>query len=203
MHALPERGAEEPMITAPPEMKDLMALAESGLSEARRSLEQTGNTPVVVMGRLPNGSVERLQLREPLNEIMNSGPGKDVFFGAMRKIVERYKWNAVIFVTDAYAGLSTPKQHKMMQEQPEALVKLMEGASFDELVEAGLVTRAEALSVTVQNAQHVFFLTQFYERDDAKRRITWGERREMFGSQADFDGRQKMYGKEYLAPDRH
>lgn len=174
-------------------------LAELALSEARRELEQRGSLSVLVNMRMPDGKIESVRLPDPLNELMNSGEGKDLFFGVLRKIREKTGATAVLIATDAWMGWPTEKQMEILKEEggPEKLKAMVKGKSLSEAEAMGLVERKEALAITVQTETEVLIVNQFYERDERARRIFWGQRDEMTSSQDNFDGRQKMYGKEY------
>jgi|AmaraimetP72IA01_FD_contig_41_6676878_length_2635_multi_13_in_0_out_0_3 hypothetical protein len=175
---------------------DIKTLAEMALSNARRQLEATGTLDVRVAVQYPGGRLAWLPIPAHLKNIMNDGDQKALFFGIIREFAERTQATAVVFVTDAWFGEPTEKQLQMGRENREELKRLGESLSFDEFVEQGLATRRSAVLVSVQTAECAHLVSQFYDRIDNQRRIIWGQRQERVIAQADFMGRQKMFGAE-------
>lgn len=174
---------------------ELRFLAERVLSEARRILEQTGTVDVVVMIERQDGKIVSLPLPPEINQVMDSGAGKDFFFGLTRKLARAVNAKAVLVATDTWMGVPTEKQIEILRDEgQDKITAMFKGKSFDEVEAIGLVERREAIVVTVQTAERVLIVHQFYERNGLTKRIDFTGRDEMLCSQEDFDGRQKMFG---------
>ena len=175
---------------------DLHFLAESGLSEARRELEQTGSCAPLILVRERYGEIHKLKLEGPLAQLMNSGEAKDHLFGWLRQYVEQNGATAVLFITDSWMGDPTEKQRKTLAEPggKEKLESAMRGKSITELAAEGWVERVECVVATLQTEESVWIIQQRYDRHQRRKHIDWGERTTMHNPQAYFQGRQKMFG---------
>jgi hypothetical protein len=142
-----------------------------------------------------DGKVEWLKLPNGIEEIMNDGDAKNLFFGAVRGRARQVGATAVIFVNDAWLGEPTEKQKTT---PPEELERVAKNASFQEMVDAGWVRRVEALIVAVYTPAETSITTQRYDR--TKNGVIWGRRETNTFDQKHTTGRQKMFPDPVMEP---
>jgi hypothetical protein len=167
----------------------LRDLAVHALLIGKRDLVETRRVSPFFVFRSAEGPPMRFDIPNP--QIMNDGRAKDVLFGAIREVVQEQNIQAVVFVTDGWFGKSTEKALSIPREEFEAATR---HRGFQPAVDQGLVTRSEALIVTVQTPLRTMMLNQLYERDEHAGTITFREVTVMETGVDDFTGRQKMYG---------
>jgi len=169
----------------------LRDLAVHALVIAKKELTATGRITPFFVFRDPEGGLKPFIIPGEAAEIMNSGEAKDRLFGAVRHIVQELKIEAVMFVSDCWIGRNTEKALSM---PPEEFLALTRERAFQTAVDQGLVTRAEALTISVQTPTRCMMLNQLYERDEQQRKIVYREVSVMEMDVDEFSGRQKMYG---------
>jgi hypothetical protein len=175
--------------------EELRTLAELGLSNARRELEQTGKLNPEYWLRQPDGGIEWVQLTDDMAELFfGTGPRRNVFFDVLRAEVETAGITAVILVSDMFMGKTTEKFLALPPEEIRAIIDA--GHNMETMEKRGWVTKQEAILVSVQTPEKAAMVTQEYERDRLARRIVWGRRTARCGSPDSLDDRIRMFGKQ-------
>jgi hypothetical protein len=167
----------------------LRDLAVHALLIAKKELTRTFQVTPFFVFREPTGILTRFIVPDPA--IMNDGKGKDALFGKVRKIIREDQIEAVMFVSDCWFGKATEKALSMPQEEFLAATR---ERGFETALAQGLITRSEAITVSVQNPVRAMLVNQLYDRDVARRLITYREVSVMEMAVDEFSGRQKMYG---------
>lgn len=166
----------------------LRQLCRSHMKEAKRELERTQNLRPVFRAYYENARHYDFQMPEGTEHIMNHGRAKEVLFDFLRKHTTKTNVLAWVFVTDIFYAQSTPEGVKAGFEE----MRKHQDRGFETLKRLGWVTVEESLLITAQNADEVILYTQPYSR---KPEINWlGPAHEKCMAQADFGGRQKMFG---------
>lgn len=185
----------EPAVAVPEELR---ALAESGLSEARRELETTGQAKPLFLFRV-RGELVRHKMEEQFLDLMNDDDAKQAIFDMLREFRRVGDADGTVMVVDSWIGRLTDKFRREIESAPDAhrrAEEILGHKSVTQLAKEGWATRHEALCVTAQTATHVFVLTQFYTRHSKAGRIDWDERETACFHQEDFIGKMKMFGRE-------
>lgn len=170
---------------------ELRSLAALALRIVKADIERDGGgTPVFVV-RDAHGKIEQLAFPKELAGLMNSGPAKDLIFDTIRKTVRQRGHTAVVIATECWTGKQTEAGKALPTEE---FLKYARESGFVTAVEKGYIERSEAITVSVQTAETVLIVTQFFERDQPHRRIVFGEQSEMEFPITEFCGRQKMFG---------
>jgi hypothetical protein len=169
---------------------NLHELAELALKIARADLKRTkGADPVFVLA-YPDGSTRQLP-SEKLAPLMNEGRAKDAIFDAARLIVRQTGAVAAVFCTEAWMGRSTGAARNIPVEE---FKRLSREHKFETLVQMGMVERTEVIVATAQDAHSVTVLSQGFRRQADGAVYSFGEVDVKKIPQAEFEGRQKMFG---------
>jgi hypothetical protein len=166
-------------------------LTEKLLAEARGQLEITGSIKPLIVLLYPDGRKERAAFEVP--HAMNSSGASARFYDSVRCYVQARQPQAVILLDGTCTGELTEKGQRIVEDNPAAFLREQE-SGLGHLVRLGLMARRESLAVTVQTADSVRIVTQFYERFARERRVVFTERQEMDVPQADFKGWHRMFG---------
>lgn len=184
-------GCEAFRLAATEHTLRLRQLADVGLEIARRELSKTGTIHPFFVVYDRAGKDHQINVPEHLGNIMNSGHGKDIVFGALRLVVESLQATAVVIVTDGWYGKGlVPRDAEHRQELLDKIGRM----SLEEAEKQGLCKRCEAILVTVQTPERVMTVSQLYDRNQKRRKITYWEIAVMEVGVDQFAGRQKMFG---------
>jgi len=168
---------------------ELRDLARHALQMAKKELTKTLQVSPFFVLREPDGDLVPFIVADP--RVMNDGPGKDRLFGKVRQIVQEEGIKAVVFVSDCWIGKSTEKGRAMPEAEFKAATR---ERAFQTALDEGLITRSEALTITVQTPIRTMLVNQLYERVEPQGVIFYHEVSIMEMDVDEFTGRQKMYG---------
>ncbi len=121
--------------------------------------------------------------------LLNSGDAKKLIFNFFRDYVRITGADGVIFLTDAWAAVTTPEGMKHV-DTPEW--QALQDSGFVSLIQRGWVTRQEVIAVTAQMETEVLVVQQAYQRQG--RAIQLLQAKRYWVPQSDFGGRQKVFG---------
>jgi len=172
--------------------EDLMQKAEIAIAEARRELEQHRFQPYFLARR--DGEYKLLPFD---GAMLDRKETKRAVFRAIRMLARRIKLDAVIFVTDMWMAQVTEAGLKFVHDHPEEWGRLARESRFVTAVKRGLVTRTEALHVSVQTPDEVRWINQPYDRDPGGG-IVFGKRWSVSSLDPDafIDGDSLVFGGE-------
>lgn len=170
---------------------ELRSLADLALKIIKADIEREGGGTPVIVFRTAAGELRQLNFPKQFAPLMNSGTAKDAIFAWVRDEVRKSGHTAVIFATECWCGKQTEAGKAIPTEE---FMEYGRERGFVTGVAKGYIERAEAVVVTVQTPESVLTVTQFFKRDEKRRKITFGERQEYESPINQFAGRQKMYG---------
>lgn len=171
---------------------DLRRLADRMLKSAQECLEQDGGLHPIFALEVPDQQeIQLIEIKGKMLDLMESGAGKDILFGALREWVQLRHATACVIVTEAWVGQSTAKG---VQAGKAEIDRLWNEGGWDAVLAAGVMTKAQVINITAQDENTVFHLTQPFERDEQLQLITFGPLQVAQAPQAQFQGRSKMYG---------
>ena len=165
----------------------LRELGRAPLEKAIAELRKTGSFQPCFWVQSPDGGMRAFPFTDVVADAMNDGEKKDVIFTLLRMITASVQATATVFLTDSWVGFSTDAGRKLTHEQYKKL-------SFQQAVDRGLATRNEAVAVCIQTPEYAMVRSQLYERFATERFVVLRQRMEFETSQAQFGGRQKMFG---------
>lgn len=169
---------------------DLRTMAHRVLSEAKQEMEQRGAANHAFIFQRKDGFL-KLEIPEEFGDLMNIGKAKDAIFSHMRQYAQEKEAMGCIFVSEAWMSRATEKGRKLSMKE---IMRLHQELGGEELAKRGLMERVEALVITAQSAESVLTLTQPFERDQRLKIVTFGPLIVQEVPQAQFAGRQKMFG---------
>jgi hypothetical protein len=167
-------------------MSDLRTFAEQALADARRLLENDGCfTPVFWLGE----DAEHLQRLPVPGDVMNNWRAKDRLFTMVRETVRTLGLKVVIFASEIRMATVSAKG-----QARQTLLEHAKRRGMDTLMREGLVAPVDAIQVVVQTPEASFYVVQRFTKDEAHRRIIYGERISRGGDIA-VEGRIQMFGR--------
>lgn len=174
------------------ERSQLILIAHRQLRSAQNTLEEDGafNPRFVIVEA--DGHVIDIVLPDPLGLIMNDGRHKTMVFDLMRDHIQEHHSVAAIFVSEASLGKATAKGLQHAREL-EAMAREDNG-KLDRLVENGFIEHVDVILVTIHTPETVTTIAQEFARDYRLKLVTYGAVQTMDVPQANFRGRQKMFG---------
>jgi len=167
------------------------------LARAELELLETGTMRPFFVLEHCNRALDLMTLPAALCDVIVDIPqSKRVFFHAMREAITKMEVRMACFVSDCWSGrrtdVGTPiDRHAFVEEIATTGLETME--------KRGLLTRAQALTVSVQSPEHFLLLMQFYDRDEEARSIHWLERFQIEGGMDQFEGTTKLFGTKVTA----
>ena len=164
-------------------------LARMTMEKARASLEEFGTvTPIFIVEY--DNSLEVFELKGAAAEAMESGPAKDTLFSLLRTFAHSVNASCVVIATEAWLGEATDLGKALPQEQ---FNRLAAEKGFEAAVQMGLITRCEAVIVSVQSREGAMTLSAPFTRDEIACTVSYGDEREVVLEPGQFSGRQKMF----------
>jgi hypothetical protein len=174
------------------------------LKAAKRELELKGNVHPIFAVQDASGEVQTFPITDSkLADVLNDvGAAKDQLLRFFRVLIARQHAIGFIACTEAWFAASTKKGTEMDRAEFDRITK---EPGFETALARGLVTRSECISVTIQTETEVTLLQQPFERFPKLQLISFGTLRQFSVPQAEFDGRQKMYGdlRKVLLPEEY
>jgi hypothetical protein len=176
----------------------LEGIAAQALNMAKRDMERRSFNFLLASchdgaGLYRMSKVEALIIERLGEDWLNHGETKDAGFRVLRKAVDLMPPEAVVFVTATNAFKPTAKLQALTKAEQ---TKLLNGghSRHHQAVKEGLLEIADSLTATVQTPERVCWYVQTVDHG-------WlvGKPEVRFASQAEFDGRLKMFGSKYAS----
>jgi len=167
--------------------EELDALAERELRIAQEETERTGSP----LARFLVFSPEGTDIIAVDGRIMNSGQAKTELFRSVREAVKLKRAEAVIFVSDIWAGKSVdPEKYRLVQRFEEEFGIAL---NVEQMHELGIVEKREAIMVAIHTPLKITHITQFYKRFPQEKRIEWQEQDRMDDTVGRFGGKAMFF----------
>jgi hypothetical protein len=135
--------------------------------------------------------IEALIVERVGEDWLNNSRTKDIGFKMLRTAVDLLPPDALVFATMTNRFISTAKFHQLTREQQSKLLAAGHDR-YHQAVKEGLLDICYALVVIVQTPERVCIYQQNMDRGQPV-----GKPETHFVPQEEFDGRMKMFGRNY------
>lgn len=128
-----------------------------------------------------------------VNQLLNSGEGKDFLFAVTRTYVERNQASAAFIVTEAWEFVAGEKAKELSDEQFRA----KQDFGFKQLTREGYGKVAQSIIVLATSPEHFCMYTRKFEEivmNGQRKLVFFGEPKVHSGALEKFSGRAKMFG---------
>ena len=118
-----------------------------------------------------DGTLQRLDLG-PFGALLDSVTGKARLFRAIRGLAKEKHFPYVVWVSEAWVGVSTEKGLAMGTDY---IAQRADREGMHVMVSEGLLARSECIMITVQCPEGTYLMRQPFERNDKNKSIRFGQ----------------------------